>query len=151
MAPRAISRSLAKLTRPALEKRGRDFAALVAGWAEVAGPRLAGDTALDRLARPRDGGPGVLHLRVTPGLALEIQHTAPQLIERINAFLGHAAVERIAMVQRPVAGIRRPSPQRVRLPRPAGHAAAAAAVAQVEDEGLRAALARLGAHLLERG
>lgn len=151
MAPRAISRSLAKLTRPALEKRGRDFAALVAGWAEVAGSRLAGDTALDRLARPRDGGPGVLHLRVTPGLALEIQHTAPQLIERINAFLGHAAVERIAMVQRPVAGIRRPSPQRARLPRPAGHAAAAAAVAQVEDEGLRAALARLGAHLLERG
>ncbi|MFO0294205.1 MAG: DUF721 domain-containing protein [Rhodospirillales bacterium] len=151
MAPRAISRSLAKLTRPALEKRGRDFAALVAGWAEIAGPRLAGDTALDRLARPRDGGPGVLHLRVTPGLAVEIQHTAPQLIERINAFLGHAAVARIAMVQRPVAGLRRAAPAVARVPRPAGRAAAAAAVCGIEDEGLRAALARLGAHLLDRG
>ena len=94
MAPRAIARSLAKVTRPALEKRGRVFAALVAAWPELAGPRLAGDTALDRLAQPRDGGPGTLHLRVTPVLALEVQHLTPQLIERINAFLGHAAVGR---------------------------------------------------------
>ena len=52
MAPRAISRSLAKLTRPVLEKRGIHFAALVAGWPDLAGPRLAADTAPERLARP---------------------------------------------------------------------------------------------------
>ena len=70
MAPRALSRSLMKVTRPVLQKRGADYAALVAGWAEIAGPRLAGDTAVDRLARPRDGGPGVLHPAVEPALAV---------------------------------------------------------------------------------
>lgn len=151
MAPRAIARSLAKITRPALEKRGRVFAALVAAWPELAGPRLAGDTALDRLAQPRDGGPGTLHLRVTPVLALEVQHLAPQLIERINAFLGHAAVGRIAMVQRPIQRLGPPVRLPVPQPGPARRQAAAAATRDVADETLRAALARLGAHLVEPG
>jgi hypothetical protein len=149
MAPRAISRSLAKVTRPALEKRGRDFAALVAAWPDIAGPRLAGDSALDRFARPRGGGPAALHLRVTPGLAVEVQHLAPQLIERINAFLGHQAVSRLVLAQRPVGAIpgtrARPSPP---LPSAARRDAAMAATAGIEDERLRAALARLGAHVM---
>jgi hypothetical protein len=148
MAPRAISRSLAKLTRPVLEKRGIHFAALVAGWPDLAGPRLAADTAPERLALPRGGGPGVLHLRVTPALAVEVQHIAPQLIERINAFLCHAAVARLALAQRPPAiALRRPARLK-RIPSPAARAAATAAAEPVEDEMLRAALARLGAHLV---
>ena len=149
MAPRAIARSLAKVTRPALEKRGRAFAALVAAWPELAGPRLAGDTALDRLAQPRGGGPGTLHLRVTPVLAHEVQHLAPQLIERINAFLGHAAIERIALAQRPIPRLAGQSRRSPAPPGPARRQAAAAATQAVADEALRDALARLGAHLLE--
>lgn len=151
MAPRALSRSLHKVTRPVLEKRGADYASLVAGWAGIVGPRLAGDTAIDRLARPRGGGPGVLHLVVEPALALEIQHVAPQLVERVNAHLGHAAVARIAIVQRPVArmaGARRAA----RHPQPdtQSRQEAARAVEGIADEGLRDALARLGSHVLRR-
>ena len=149
MAPRAISRSLAKVTRPVLEKRGRDFAALVAAWPEIAGPRLAGDSALDRLARPRGGGPAALHLRVTPGLAVEVQHLSPQLIERINAFLGHQAVDRLVLAQRPVGPPPGPRARRVApAPDAARRDAAMAATEGIDDERLRGSLARLGAHLL---
>ncbi|MFM8992214.1 MAG: DUF721 domain-containing protein [Alphaproteobacteria bacterium] len=151
MAPRALSRSLLKVTRPVLEKRGADFAALVSGWTEIAGPRLAGDTAVDRLARPRGGGPGVLHLVVEPALARELQHLAPQIVERVNAYLGHAAVARIALVQRPVARATRPRPAARQVqPDPESRRKAAAAVTGIADEGLRDALARLGSHVLRR-
>lgn len=149
MAPRAISRSLAKLTRPVLEKRGSAFAALVAGWPEIVGARLADDTALDRLVQPRGGGPGVLHLRVTPALALELQHVAPQLLERINAFLGHRAVERLALIQRPMA-IRPPRRGAPDRPDPARLRAAASAAAAIDDPELREIVARFGSQVLKR-
>lgn len=148
MAPRAISRTLAKLTKPVLEKRGAAFAALVAGWPEIVGPRFAEDTALERLVQPRGGGPGVLHLRVTPALALELQHRAPQLVERINAFLGHGAIERIALTQRPMAiKGRRPAAS---LPDPGARRAAAEAAAVIDDPDLRAIVARFGSRVLKR-
>ncbi len=148
MAPRAISRSLVKLTRPVLEKRGAAFAALVMGWPEIVGARFADDTAPERLAQPRSGGPGVLHLRVTPALALELQHVAPQLIERINAFIGHRAVERLALAQRPMAirPPRRPAPDR---PDAARLREAATAAAAIDDPNLREIMARFGSRVLK--
>lgn len=150
MAPRAISRTLAKVTRPVLEKRGAAFAALVAGWPDIVGARFADDTALERLAQPRGGGPGVLHLRVTPALALELQHLAPQLIERINAFLGHRAVERLAFVQRPMAirPPRRPGPDR---PDALRLRAAESAAAAIDDPELRQIMTRFGSRVLKSG
>jgi hypothetical protein len=149
MAPRAISRSLYKLTKPVLEKRGTAFAALVAGWPDIVGPRFAEDTALDRLVQPRGGGPGVLHLRVTPALALELQHRAPQVVERINAFLGHGAVARLALTQRPMAIRQKAHAARLR-PDAASTAAAEAAAARIDDPELRALMARFGSRVLKR-
>ena len=81
-----------------------------------------------------------------------MQHSEPQLIERINAFLGAGMVSRLRIVQAPLA-TRRP-----RRPRPEGPpadprrvAAIGARVARVEDAELRASLARLGAALAGRG
>jgi hypothetical protein len=88
---------------------------------------------------------------VEPALALELQHLAPQIIERVNAHLGHAAVARIALVQRPVARAMRARPAARRVqPDPASRRDAAMAVEGVADEGLRESLARLGSHLLRR-
>lgn len=151
MAPRAISRSLYKLTKPVLEKRGASFAALVASWPDIVGPRFADDTALDRLVQPRGGGPGVLHVRVTPALALELQHRAPQVVERINAYLGHGAVERLALTQRPMV-LRQAVPGAGTRYRPdaASTAAAAAAAERIEDPELRTIMARFGSRVLKR-
>lgn len=149
MAPRALSRSLAAITRPILEKRGTAFASLIAGWAEIAGPRLGMDTMVERLSQPRDGTPGTLHLRVTPALALEIQHLAPQLIERVNAHLGYAAVGRITLLQAPLRRDRR-SPARQRIGDAVGAAQRATSeVASVDDPELRESLQRLGRQVLK--
>ena len=151
MAPRAISRSIYKLTKPVLERRGAAFAALVAGWPDIVGPRFAEDTALDRLVQPRGGGPGALHLRVTPALALELQHRAPQVVERINAFLGHAAVDRLMLTQRPMVMRAQASGADARLrPDAASTAAAASAAAKIDDPELRMIMARFGSRVLKR-
>ncbi len=155
MAPRALSRSLVKVTRPILAKGGAALAELVAAWPQIAGPRLADSTAIDRLALPRGAaagrGPGVLHLRVEPALALELQHVAPQIIEKLNAYLGYAAIGRIALVQRPVTPLGGVKRRRAALPPDAtAREAAARSAAIIEDPELRAALSRLGSQLLKR-
>ncbi len=154
MAPRALSRSLLKVTRPILAKGGAALAELVSAWPQIAGPRLASATAIDRLAVPRGAaagrGPGVLHLRVEPAMALELQHIAPQLIERLNAYLGYAAVGRLALAQRPVTPLGGVKRRRAALPPDArAREAAAKSAAIIDDPELRAALSRLGSQLLK--
>ena len=86
--------------------------------------------------------PGVLVLRVEGPGAIEIQHLAGVICERVNRFLGWRAVERVALRQAP---LRRPS----RTPAKRADAAAAARIAEglsdVVDDDLKQALARLGA------
>jgi hypothetical protein len=78
-----------------------------------------------------------LVLRVEGPRSLEVQHIAPQLLERINTYFGYSAVAELRIIQGPV---RRDTP----------HAPPAREVKRVElgkeikDEKLRAALAKLG-------
>ncbi len=105
MSSRAIAASVAKLTKPVLDKRGRAFAALVGEWAEIVGPALAPFTLPEKLSSgpASDVEPGaVLTMRVAGGAALEIQHMAPQILERINTFLGYTAVSRLRLIQAPM-------------------------------------------------
>ena len=82
-----------------------------------------------------------LVLRVDGARALDVQYRARQIIERINAYFGYAAVAELRIVQAPVAG-------RLPLARPPGRAATEPLtheVAHIADPALRGALARLGA------
>jgi hypothetical protein len=45
---------------------------------------------------------GTLKLRVARHRALELQHRAPLVIERINLFFGRDAVTRLALIQGPL-------------------------------------------------
>ena len=78
-------------------------------------------------------------------MALEIQHASDAILERVNRFFGWSAVGRLAIRQAPLS--RR---DRVPLPRgpdPRAVAKVASKLAAIEDEELRAALARLGASI----
>ena len=44
----------------------------------------------------------VLHIRVDGGAAVELQHKTPIVLERINAFYGYRAVDRLKLVQGPL-------------------------------------------------
>lgn len=90
--------------------------------------------------------PATLVLRVAGAMALEIQHSAPQLIARVNAHLGWRAVGRLAIRQGPLTRAARPG--RPPPPDPRAIARAEQAVTGVEDEALRKALVALGARAL---
>lgn len=140
-----LDRAASGLVRSVVGRHGFVAAGVLTDWPDIAGHRLAAESRPMRLQFPRGGrANGVLHLRVTAGFALEVQHMEPQLVERINRHFGYAAVSRIKISQGPVSVVasRR---RRAALSVPAGaDPAVAAMVAEVADPQLKAALTRLG-------
>jgi hypothetical protein len=139
------------LTKRALGKHGFSSAALIEEWDNVIGPELAATCQPVKLGFPprqRDGG--TLHIRADSGTALELQHLEPQIIQRVNAFLGYAAVARLAYIQAPITQ-RQIDARRIANSRPDPtvappiSAATAKEIAAVDDPNLRASLERLGA------
>lgn len=140
---------------PVLAKNGFGEADIILNWDEIAGERLAAVSEPVKVQWPGRGPktapdapaqPATLVLRVEGAFALEVQHLAPVLIERINGHLGWRCVGRIVMRQAPLErAVRKPAPS---PPDPEAARAAAAMVDGVVDAGLRDALARLGARAL---
>ena len=76
-------------------------------------------------------------------MALEIQHSADVILERVNRFFGWSAVGKLAFRQAPLSRPRRPV--RPGPPDPKAVAKVAEGLVDIEDEELKSALARLGA------
>jgi hypothetical protein len=131
-------------------KQGFASRELVTRWAEIAGPEIARHSEPLKMQWPRpvEGQPqepATLVLRVEGPMALEIQHMSDVILQRVNRFLGWNAVGKLALRQAPL------SQPLARKTPPAPDAAAVARMAAtldaVEDDDLRAALARLGASI----
>ena len=132
----------------AYAKQGFAARELVTRWAEIAGPKVAAHSEPLKMQWPRpvEGQPqepATLVLRVEGPMALEIQHSSDVILERVNRFFGWSAVGRLALRQAPLSRRERRRPPRA--PDPKAVAEVAETLAAVEDEELRAALARLGA------
>ncbi|MCS6930802.1 MAG: DUF721 domain-containing protein, partial [Acetobacteraceae bacterium] len=91
---RPLAALVPRLVRPVFRKRSPAGAQIMADWPELVGPALAAVTEPERFSA------GTLTIACAGPVALELQHLAPQLIERINAGLGRAAVERLRFRQR---------------------------------------------------
>jgi len=92
---RAVGVAVSKLAAPIVAKRGGGtLVRLKAEWATIIGADWAAVTWPSALGRD-----GVLKLRATSTAALELQHRAPLLIERINLFFGRSVVTRLVLVQ----------------------------------------------------
>ena len=139
--PRALSAVLPALVRPAFRGRAAPTAQILADWGGIVGPAFA------PLTTPRGLASGTLTIACAGPMAMELQHVAPALIERVNAHLGRAAVTRLRFVQSapPVPAIP-PSPP---SPPPATEAAHEA-VADLPPGAVRDALERLGRVVLAR-
>lgn len=123
----------------AFRKFGFQQGALVARWAEVVGAVYARWSVPESIRCPRGQKiGGLLTIRVEGPFAVQLQHVAPQIIERANRIFGYAAVERIRLVQGEVP---RPAERPAVRPRPT--APPATNLAGVKDDGLRAALEAL--------
>jgi hypothetical protein len=141
MTPKALGAILPPLVRPVLRKRAPSIAALLAEWEAVAGPAIAAVTLPRRLAA------GTLTLAASPPIALELQHLAPQLLARVNTYLGSEVATRLRFAPSTVVALPRPAPPQ---PSPEALARVAASVAPLPEGPLRSALAGLGAALATR-
>jgi hypothetical protein len=137
---------LNKLVGDAFARQGFASAELVTRWDDIVGHEIAAHSEPIKLQWPRrtddDGEAGTLVLRVEGPAAIEIQHLAALICERVNRFLGWRAVERLALRQAP---LRRRQPRAARAEDPAAAAPIAETLSDIKDDELKEALARLGA------
>lgn len=141
---------LGKTLNEVFAKQGFASRELVTRWAEIAGQEVAAHSEPLKIQWPRpvEGEilePATLVLRVEGPMALEIQHASDAIIARLNRFFGWQAIGRIAFRQAPLSRpvVRRPHFK----PDPATIAEIATTLETVTDDGLKQALARLGASL----
>ncbi|CAN5900835.1 hypothetical protein BH11PSE3_BH11PSE3_35190 [soil metagenome] len=124
--------------------RGASIARLRAEWSAIVGPDLARITRPEALISGRGARGGasaagkLLRLRVPGASALEVQHKAAQVVERVNGYFGHKMIDDIRLVQGAIAAHTAPPP--TPAPDPASVARAAERAASVQDPDLRAAL-----------
>ena len=143
-----LSVLLSDVFSDAYAKQGFAARELVTRWADIAGAEIAAHSEPLKMQWPRpvEGQAqesATLVLRVEGPMALEIQHASDVILERVNRFFGWSAVGRLALRQAPLS--RRKAPVRSRVPDAKAVAKVAETLSAVEDEELRAALARLGA------
>jgi hypothetical protein len=136
-------------------------------WPEVVGERLSGLCTPVKVSYSRAHRLGAtLVVRVEGARATEVEHLGPRIIERVNQFYGYRAIDRLKVTQttggasggfaeepagyrgRSQAAPAEPSPPE---PSPAAEARAAEMTRGIRSEALRAALTRMGAHVLARG
>jgi hypothetical protein len=135
----------------AYAKQGFAARELVTRWAEIIGPELSAycEPLKMQWPRPVEGQatePATLVLRVEGPMALEIQHASDVILQRINRFFGWSAVGRLALRQGPLS--RREQRRRALPPPDASQIEQIAqTLSSIEDEQLRASLARLGASI----
>lgn len=142
----AVSRLLTKLLTPAARQRGFAAVAVIEEWPLIVGPALARRCHPVRLAfRPGSKSGGTLVLQAAGGAALELQHSAPQILERVNDYFGFRAAARLQLLQMPLRPAKpQPAPPQTRPLSAAEEAALAASVAAIGDTELGAALEALG-------
>jgi hypothetical protein len=145
---RALTELVAGVLKPVTNRPGFALAELRAAWSEIVGARYADWTEPERIEWPRGpekGNGAVLRVRAAGPRAVLLQHELGQLAERVNAFLGPNSIGRIKLVQGRVERLQsrnapaQPAVDEARLTN---------AVSGVDDEALRAALARLGRGVL---
>jgi hypothetical protein len=150
--PRPLADLVDHCLGPSLAAQGFAASDVILAWPEIVGERLARFTVplkvewkrrpahADPEARPE---PATLIVRVESAFALEMQHLAPQVVERVNAHYGWRCIGRLVLKQGPV---RRgeAAPVKERSLSAAERERVEAAVAGITEDRLKASLDRLG-------
>jgi hypothetical protein len=156
--PMPLGALIGKIVEPVAASKGMGVTSLLTQWPEIVGTRLA------KICRPVElkwpatmakrvetavPAQSTLILRVDSAFAIEAQHAATNIVDRINAHLGWACVAKVAFRQGPLerseaVNARKPAPS------PEANAAAASRTAEIGEPDLREALTRLGARVIDK-
>jgi hypothetical protein len=148
--PVPVSDLVSQVLDPVMRKRAGLSIGLIQSWEEIVGPRIAAKSRPEKLQWPRRVSedeafrPAVLVVACEGLAALHLQHETGEVIGRVNSFLGFEAIDRIRIVQKPVAAPERALRRKPRPVSPSERSAIEGKVRLIEDEGLRASLERLG-------
>lgn len=147
-----VARLLQRLLTPAARKQGFAETAVLADWPEIVGKDMANRCQPIKITRQRrKNEPGTLVVGAAPVMALELQHTAPQIIERINTYFGFKAICRLQLKSTH----RRAMPQRKPVEKPVTLTSSQQAfidrtASDIHDQTLRQALEKLGTTVLTK-
>lgn len=140
---------------PICARRGFGSASLLSWWPDIVGVDYEKSTFPESINWPKrhdqrgaDAALAVLTVRVLPSQALFFQHEVPQVLERINQFLGYQAIGRVRIVQ-----------GKIKFPEAGGRnkiaelseeqkATLEAQISEIGSEGLQASLKKLGSAIL---
>ncbi len=149
-APKTLAQQVGKITKPIFGGRGFADATIVNDWPVIAGEHLAGHSLPERIVYSQERkDKGTLHLRIdNGGLAMELQHLAPVLIEKINAYFGFGAVERLHITQGPLPERPKDARPPVRPLSEIEERGLLSCLSDVEDEDMQRALEGLGRAIL---
>jgi hypothetical protein len=145
----ALSAEVPAIAKQALGSKGYAEAGLFTHWAEIAGAQLAASSLPIKLSFPRGRrDEGTLTVRCGGSAALELQHLAPSILERINGHFGYRAVARLRIEQGAVSArkVAAPPPPLTRLEQNA----VTEATATVANPDIRESLSRLGTAIRRR-
>jgi hypothetical protein len=154
--PRPLARPLAEFLdaclSPSLAAQGFATSDVIMAWPDIVGERLAAFTQplkiewkrksphADPEARP---DPATLVIRVESAFALELQHLAPTVIDRVNTYYGWRCIGKLVLKQGPVRRVEKKRPVTPPLTT-ADREKVDAALRSIEEDSLKAALDRLG-------
>lgn len=152
---RALGAAVARITAPAFRRRGFAEAGILTDWPHIVGSQLASQTEPERLSFARGTRvDGTLQVRVSGAWATELQHLAPQVIERVNSYFGYRAVDRLAILQAPLSHAEAEPTETSKRPGDREHGDSEPALDSgafnVENAELRRALISLGAAVKDR-
>ena len=148
----AVAAPVRGLAKKLLGGKAAVEASVMLDWPAIVGAELAARCQPRKLARGRgaNAGAATLHLTVDAPFALEIQYSAPQIMERVNRYLGYAAVARLALHQGTLDREEKPRPPRLPPLAPPARQQLERDISGIADEGLRQALDRLGQAVLAK-
>jgi hypothetical protein len=157
--PRPLADFLDVCLSPSLAAQGFATSDIIVAWPDIVGERLAAFTQplkiewkrkaphADPEARP---DPATLVIRVESAFALELQHLAPTIIDRVNTYYGWRCIGKLVLKQGPVRRVEKKRPAPPVLSQ-ADRDKVGRAVEPIEEEPLRAALDRLGQAIVSSG
>lgn len=150
--PRPLADFLESCLSPSLAAQGFATSDVIVAWPDIVGERLAAFTQPLKIEWKRKGpnadpearpDPATLVIRVEGAFALELQHLAPTVIDRVNTYFGWRCIGKLVLKQGPV----RRAEKKVRkepVLTPADRERVDSALGPIAEEPLRAALERLG-------
>jgi hypothetical protein len=146
--PKPLADLVGRCVADAFKRQGFTSCEIVTHWDDIVGPQIAAVAEPIRMqwirSRDRDeSAPATLVLRVEGPAAIEIQHLAGVIVERVNRYVGWQAVGAIGLRQAPLMRRSR-KPQRPKIDEDLA-ASIAGQMTGIADDRLRAALGRLGA------